>query len=295
MEFHRPKGLFAGFHASFPDTHLPELMHIGEQWAPGDYSIGEHIHSVWEFYFQIGGDSQWESEGKTHTLKPGGFFAVAPGVSHRLRERPQARHHFFYAAIDIDRICKRHEELRAFWRGRGVVFEPCGETLQSPFRQLIREVSAILPHRTRGMRTALDYLVIEATRLLEKEREGGSFIASHPAVMRAREILDHHPAEHWKLAELSKLAGLSPSRLSECFAHDIGMSPHQYLLRTRIELAKEALQQSDVSVTDIALDLGFSSSQHFASTFKRITGVTALDFRKCSLHPMSLQSKADSA
>jgi len=271
--------LLAGFHAVHPDSHLPELLHIGEQWAPAEFFISDHTHAVWEFYFQIAGESQWDGDGKTHALKPGGFFAVAPGIRHRMRERPKTRHHFLFAAIDIGGICKRHKELRNFWLNRRIVFEPHGENLQSPFRQLIREVSVVLPHRSTGIRTALDYLVIEATRLLEEERKGGSFISTHPAVMRAREILDHHPAEHWKLAELARLAGLSPSRLSECFMRDIGMSPHQYLLRTRIEMAKEALKQSDVSVTDIALDFGFSSSQHFASAFKRITGSTAKAFR----------------
>lgn len=279
MEFHRPKGLFAGFHANLPDPHLPELVHIGEQWAPASFFIPEHAHSVWEFYFQIGGESRWEGDGKIYELAPGGFFAVAPGVVHRMIERPKARHHFLFAAIDIGRICKRHKDLWDFWHHRRIIFDPHAETLQSPFRQLIREVSVILPHRTIGMRMAMDYLVIEGTRLLEKECKENALIACHPAVMKTREILDHHPAEHWKISELARLAGLSPSRLSECFVRDMGMSPHQYLLRARIEAAKQALQ-SDLSVTDIALDLGFSSSQHFASTFKRMTGTTAHAFRK---------------
>jgi len=294
MRFHRPKGLLAGFHAELPDSCVPELLHIGEQWAPADFYISEHTHSVWEFYFQIGGQSQWDGDGKTYSLRPGGFFAAAPGVVHQMRERSRARHHFLFAAIDMGRVGKRHEDMRGFWRGRTIVFEPHAEVLHASFRQLIREVSALLPHRTLGIRTALDYLVIEATRLLEKERSVISFIASHPAAMRAKEMLDHHPAENWKLSELARLAGLSPSRLSECFAHDMGMSPHQYLLHTRIERAKEALRQSDVTITNLALDLGFSSSQHFASTFKRMVGVTAGAFRKLALRPMGLQRTAES-
>jgi AraC-like DNA-binding protein len=280
MEFLRPKGLLAGFHACAPDPRVPELIHAGEQWAPADFFIPEHTHPVWEFYFQISGESQWDGGGKSHALKPGGFFAAAPSVRHRMRERPKARHHFLYAAIDLDLIGRRIKELSGSWRGRRIVSEPHAEALLAPFRQLIREVSALLPHRTAGIRTALDTLVIEATRLLEKDSRGGSLIAGHPAVVRCREILDHHPAEQWKLAELARLAGLSPSRLSECFMRDTGLSPHQYLLHARIETAKEMLRQSDVSVTTLALDLGFSSSQHFATTFKRVTGGTAHAYRQ---------------
>ena len=279
MEFHRPKGLFAGFHAVSPDSAVPELAHLGEQWASVDFAIPEHTHPVWEFYLQIGGESQWDGDGKTHMLRPGGFFASAPGVTHQMRDRPRARHHFLFAAIDVDAICRRHHELHGYWRGHRIVFEPHGETLQASFRQLIREVSASLPHRTLGIRAALDSLVIEATRLLGNEQKVQSWMASHPAVVRVKEMLDHHPGEHWKLGELARLAGISPSRLSECFARELGVSPHQYLLRRRIESAKEALKQSDVSVTDLALELGFSSSQHFASTFKRMAGVSARAFR----------------
>ena len=279
MEFLRPKGLLAGFHVSAPDTRVPELAHLGEQWAPADFFIPEHAHPVWEFYFQIGGESLWQGDGKTHALKPGGFFAAAPAVRHRMRERPRARHHFLYAAIDLDRLDSRHPGLIDCWRGRRIVFEPQAEALLPPFRQLIREVSAVMAHRTTGIRTALDYLVIEATRLLEHDRTGGSLVTGHPAVVRCREILDHHPTEHWKISELARLAGLSPSRLSECFMRDTGMSPHQYLLHARIGMAKEMLRHSDVSVTTLAHDLGFSSSQHFATTFKRITGGTAQAYR----------------
>jgi AraC-like DNA-binding protein len=160
---------------------------------------------------------------------------------------------------------------------------PHAEALEAPFRQLIREVSTPLPHRDTGMRAALDYLAIGATRLLEKERAVEPFRCAHPAVMRAREMLDNHPAQHWSLPDLARFSGLSPSRFSECFARDLGMTPHQYLLRARIEAAKEVLARSDVAITDLAMELGFSSSQHFASTFRRVAGVSARAFRQSAL------------
>lgn len=282
MEFHRPKGLFAGFHADLPDPAVPELVHIGEQWAPADFIIGKHTHMVWELYLQIAGESQWDGDGKTHALRPGCFFAAAPGVTHRMHDGPKARHHFLYAAIDLEAICMRHGELRNFWQGHHIVFEPHGETLQTSFRQLIREVSALLPHRTIGIYAALDSLIIEATRLLGNERKATTWVASHPAVARVKELIDHCPSTNWKVDQLAWLAGLCPSRLSDRFTHDMGVSPHQYLLRMRIESAKEALKQSDVSVTDLAFELGFSSSQHFASTFRRMVGVSAHTFRRRS-------------
>ena len=194
MKFDRPNGLFAGFHANFPDRSVPELVHAGEQWAPQDYFIAEHANTVWEFYFQMAGESEWVGDGEQAVLRPGDFFAAAPGVKHHMRERPKTRHHFLYAAINLKRVFGRHPALQKAWRRRRVASVPHAGSLEAPFRQLIREISTSLPHRADGMHAALDYLVICATRLLENERKTASYISAHPAVMRAREVWDHHPA-----------------------------------------------------------------------------------------------------
>ena len=59
-----------------------------------------------------------------------------------------------------------------------------------------------------------------------------------------------------------------------------GFSPLNYLINIRISEAIKLLKRPDVNVTDIALDTGFYSSQHFATTFKKLTGYTPSEFRK---------------
>ena len=70
---------------------------------------------------------------------------------------------------------------------------------------------------------------------------------------------------------LSTIAGLSPSRFKALFKEKLGIPPAEYALRLRIEEARRRLAARDASVTRVALDLGFSSSQYFASSFKRLT------------------------
>jgi len=59
-----------------------------------------------------------------------------------------------------------------------------------------------------------------------------------------------------------------------------GFSPINYLINIRISEAIKLLKNQEVSITDIALDLGFYSSQHFSTTFKKLTGYTPSDVRK---------------
>lgn len=74
---------------------------------------------------------------------------------------------------------------------------------------------------------------------------------------------------------LAKVAGLSPSRFKASFKQKTGVPPAEYALRARIAEARLRLMDPTVPITKVAIDLGFSSSQYFASTFKRFAGVTA--------------------
>ena len=279
--YSRPPDLLAGFHADRPDAAVPELVHVGEQWASRRLLVTSHSHAVWEFYLQISGESRWDAPGETYTLAPGGFFAAPPGIPHHMHERPGDKHHFFFAAVDLSAVCARLPALAPVWRQENIVFRPRGEALTAPFRQLIREVSLALPERAVGMRLALDALVLEASRLAGAEGPGTahSLTLRHPAVLRAKELLDHQPERPWGLPALAHLAGVSAHHLVECFSREVGVSPHQYLLSVRVRLAQEMLAGSDIPITDLALELGFSSSQHFAATFKRLTGETAQGYR----------------
>ena len=276
-----PPNVLAGFHADHPDPDVPELVHIGEQWASRRLLVTTHSHAVWEFYLQISGESRWDAPGETYTLTPGAFFAAPPQVPHRMHERPDDKHHFFFAAIDLAAVCVRLPALAAVWQQGSPIFRPRGEALTAPFRQLIREVSLTLPHRASGIRLALDALVLEAARLAETPTPGEthSLILRHPAVLRAKELLDLQPERPWRLPALARLAGISAHHLVECFTREVGVSPHRYLLAVRVRMAQEMLTGSNIAVTDLALELGFSSSQHFAATFKRLTGETAQGYR----------------
>jgi AraC-like DNA-binding protein len=81
---------------------------------------------------------------------------------------------------------------------------------------------------------------------------------------------------------LSSIAGLSPSRFKALFKENLGIPPAEFALRLRIEEARRRLAAGDATVTGVALDLGFSSSQYFASSFKRLTRMTPREVIKIS-------------
>ena len=79
---------------------------------------------------------------------------------------------------------------------------------------------------------------------------------------------------------MAALIGLGTTTFTEKVKNYTGFSPLNYLINIRISEAIKLLKRPEVHVTDIALDVGFYSSQHFATTFKKLTGYTPREFRK---------------
>ncbi|MBV8521173.1 MAG: helix-turn-helix transcriptional regulator [Acetobacteraceae bacterium] len=84
------------------------------------------------------------------------------------------------------------------------------------------------------------------------------------------------------LEEIAGAAGLSPAHFIRQFKASMGMAPHRYLLRSRMERAKRLLRETDRSVAQIAFACGFSHQQHMTRVFGRFTGTTPAAFRRAA-------------
>lgn len=280
MSVTRPPGLRAGFHAEPDATPAIGLIHAGEQWAPGTFEIDRHAHVDWELYLQAHGTTSWRVAGELRRLAPGDVLAVAPGVGHFLAGRPATNHHFFYAAFDLQAILARHPALgRAWSTPYGYWHVTGGERLRPAFQTLVRELALRLPFAGEGLSTALDVLIVEATRILAAPK-AAPILLIHPAVTATRDLLDAHYHRRWTLAELAAHVGLSTKHLHELFSRDLGVTPHRYQLEARMRRAQELLATTDLPVTTIAFELGFSSSQQFSRTFRKHLGRPPRDHRQ---------------
>ena len=97
---------------------------------------------------------------------------------------------------------------------------------------------------------------------------------------RAIELLEGDPAKMPTLAEVAQLIRLHPTSFCRGFKQSTGLSPHRYMLAHRVNRAKEMMSDQRLSLTEIALDCGFSGSSQFSVVFKRITGISPREFRR---------------
>lgn len=95
-----------------------------------------------------------------------------------------------------------------------------------------------------------------------------------PDIARALEIMSRVPYAPMAIGDIAEAVCLSESRFKGKFREQMGVPPGEYLLRRRTEVAADMLANGKASLTGIALDLGFSSAQHFSQTFKNFFGLS---------------------
>jgi AraC-like DNA-binding protein len=99
-------------------------------------------------------------------------------------------------------------------------------------------------------------------------------------VCQARELIEHDFAEPLSLEVLARQVGLSRFHLLRVFDQVYGRTPHRYLTETRLRRAKSLLRASDVSVTDVCMEVGFSSLGSFSALFTREVGQPPREFQR---------------
>jgi AraC-like DNA-binding protein len=94
--------------------------------------------------------------------------------------------------------------------------------------------------------------------------------------------IDTYAHEPLSLEQMAREARLSPFHFLRLFAKVLGVTPHQYLVRSRVRRAARLLADDERSITDVALDVGFEDLSNFVRTFRRAAGVSPRRFRQAS-------------
>jgi AraC-like DNA-binding protein len=94
--------------------------------------------------------------------------------------------------------------------------------------------------------------------------------------------IDAHSHRPIDLEDAAAQAGISPFHFLRLFRHVLGVTPHQYLVRSRLRHAARRLADDDSPITDIAYDVGFGDLSNFVRTFHRAAGASPLRFRQAS-------------
>ncbi|MDD3927658.1 MAG: AraC family transcriptional regulator [bacterium] len=141
---------------------------------------------------------------------------------------------------------------------------------------------------TSGKRSGTDHLIITGmgrtllgTTLRSLTRDS-SFRTDNesmpPWLFTALDTMEREP--HLHIADIASRCGYSTAQFRRIFSACLGLAPHIYLQRIRMERACRCLETTDLAISDIAFDLGFASQAHFSRLFSRTFGLSPSRYRK---------------
>lgn len=161
---------------------------------------------------------------------------------------------------------------------------PSGQWIENSIRFSVGESTGLNAGSSLVVGKLSEVLFVETLRqyiaTLPADQTGWLAGVRDPTLAKTLALMHRDPARTWTVDNLAKEVGLSRTRLAERFRHFLGMSPIAYLTEWRMKLGAEALQRSEKSVAEVALDVGYNSEAAFNRAFKRIYSSPPAQFRQ---------------
>lgn len=271
----------------FGSTSIREIIYVGRgSYRDAQPGIGPHIHQdCFELTYHCEGNQTYYIENTAYEIKPGTAFLALPGQPHSTGVHQQEISKFYYVTFLCDRKAPSFLGLEgeAARYLLDALLAPGGHiagdvpSMEGLFREMMVLYHSGHPLREARMRSLLVEILC---RFLEKRGDNSDRLPIPRDVEEIAALLDESPHLSFSMEELAQRAELSPVYFKKKFKRFLGLPPHLYALRAKTSYAKDMLRYTDLPVLSIALELGFSSSQHFSTVFRKLESCTPTEYRK---------------
>lgn len=259
---------------------VPEIAMLGRyNLRHAEIPLKEHTHGDRiEICYLVKGRQTYQVDGRNYHLKGGDVFVAFPNEVHGSAGKPEEKGVLYWIMLRrTERPLFGLEPKQADLLWHSLCALPARHFPGT--RKMHDHLNALTTH-FHGPRIPLRsaFMISEALAFMlevlccagHEERPGS---AARPLGSVFTYMRDHLE-EPLSVPDLAAQAGLSTPRFKARFKEETGVPPGEYLLRLKIDEANKRLASGRQSVTEIAHGLGFSSSQYFATVYKRFTGNT---------------------
>lgn len=250
--------------------------------------LHEHNSKSMEIGYLSSGLQTYTVAGTLFNMRPGDAMIVKPGQTHSSAGRRAQKGTFHWIKLQAPLKCKSLLGFRGEYATRLTaalhgISVPRFRVSRVTGEHFDRVIDMIGTENSSG-RDELAIL-LEVVALISEIIRGGtqSSITGHDSLeQRVRAYALKHIEEAIDIGCIADFLGLSRSWFKRKFRLETSLSPFDFVMRIKMEIAElRLLNEPDMNVTQLALSLGFSTSQHFATVFKRYAGMTPLEVRAC--------------
>lgn len=208
--------------------------------------------------------------GKTWDVSSGGLLLLPPDVAHCYYADPAEPWSIFWVHFTGGRA-PDHVEALALPEGCPLLEVPKEAAMQQAFEETYRHaLDGFSDSGLLGLTTGLSRLI----GLARVYSSTGSARArrTEDRVLAAIRQLQAEPTRDWRIEELAAAAGMSLPHFTDRFHKQAGCSPKQFLIRLRLQIASALMQESGLTVAQIAAQVGYEDPYYFSRLFRRHTG-----------------------
>lgn len=268
-----------GNNQSFVVGGSAKLLNVASYRYGSDWHSTPHTHNHTELFFIVGGKGQFLIQDQVFPVDINNLVIINPNVLHTeasLNAQPME-----YIVLGVSGI-----ELTASEDSNGQFcildhFESA--EISSCLRNILREMEL----KNTGYEDICQaYMEILIIRLM---RNTSVIVQSEPQVFSSnrqcaaiKRYIELHFKEPLTLEQLSEEAHMNKYYLSHVFKREYGISPINYMISRRIDESKYLLAETDLSMSQIAQLLGFSSLSYFSQVFRKTNGISPMEYRQNS-------------
>ena len=254
-----------------------KLLNIASAKYGGDWHSVPHTHNHVELFYIIGGKGQFLINDQLYPVNTNHLVIINPNVIHTevsLNAQPLE-----YIVLGVDGI-----ELSISGTSNGQFcildhFESLD--MASCLRNILREMEMKQPGYEDVCQAFMEILIIRLMRStgLSLPSET-SAVSTNRQCAAVRRYIDLHFKEALTLEQLAEEGHMNKFYLSHAFKREYGVSPINYMISRRIEESKYLLAETDLSMSQIAQLLGFSSLSYFSQVFHRTQNISPKEYRQ---------------
>ena len=283
MKVLRDAQILRGYLIERPFDGWPAITHCGEALCVPGHHLPAHRHPVFEMLLLTGGRAYWSVGRREIVQEVGDLFVAFPGQVHRTGPRANPENQHLWIGVNLASLGPTGQRLARRLAGRRLQLVPKCSELEPLLRGVMAQAISRQPQASAVARRYLEVIVALLSQRTETTHETAAAPELAPCsvpVQRCLAYLRANLHRRLSLEEISRVGAMrNVAYFCTRFRRETGQAPAATHLNLRLEAAKAALRRTDATITTVALQYGFCSSQHFGGAFRVAFGITPRAWR----------------